>query len=530
MKQAELDARRLFRDDFTVYARQCLKIRSKSGMLLPLDLNEPQIILHSKMEEQRKATGKVRAIIVKARQQGSSTYVAARYFHQVTHRRGAQAFILTHEQQATNNLFEMVDRYYENLPRGLQPHLGASNSKEVSFDRIDSGYKVGTAGTKGVGRSSTIQYFHGSEVAFWPNAETHVDGVLQAVPTTDDTEVVLESTANGIGGFFWRTAQAALRGESEFILIFLPWFVSGEYRRGVGGASRNKDAYGAEWTEYADLFKLSRAQLEWAYRKNAEMCMSIGAEPRSGPCWKFRQEYPATVSEAFQSGGDETFIRSEHVLLARRAAVKGEGPIILGVDPERGGGDKTAVVDRQGRAMGFNVYHRWDIPDTMIIASRVADVIRDLARRGTPPVAVNVDTTGVGAGVYDRLVEYGYGGVVRSVQFGGRAQNNERCVNRRTEMWDRMREWISQPDEIAVSIPDDDILHGDLTSAHWGPGATRFVGERLMLEEKTHIRERLGLSPDMGDAAALTFAFPPSTLPSARALVTARESYDPLEV
>ncbi len=71
------------------------------------------------------------------------------------------------------------------------------------FDALDSGYRVGTAGTEGVGRSETIQYFHGSEVAYWKNADSHMSGILQAVPEEDGTEIILESTANGIGGLFY---------------------------------------------------------------------------------------------------------------------------------------------------------------------------------------------------------------------------------------------------------------------------------------------------------------------------------------
>lgn len=99
----------------------------------------------------------------------------------------------------------------------MQHKVGASNAKELYFSDIDSGYKVGTAGTKGVGRSSTIQYFHGSEVAFWPHAETHAAGVLQAIPKEPGTEIILESTANGIGNYFHKMWREAERGESEYI-------------------------------------------------------------------------------------------------------------------------------------------------------------------------------------------------------------------------------------------------------------------------------------------------------------------------
>ena len=83
---------------------------------------------------------------------------------------------------ATNNLFSIVERYHDDCPPVIKPSTGASNAKELWSNKTESGYAVGTAGTKAVGRSQTIQLFHGSEVAFWPNAATHFAGVVQAVP------------------------------------------------------------------------------------------------------------------------------------------------------------------------------------------------------------------------------------------------------------------------------------------------------------------------------------------------------------
>src|SRR5262249_39657033 len=159
-----------------------LLIRSKSGTVCPLVLNRAQRYIHGRLEQQLKKRKRVRALILKGRQQGCSTYVGARFYRRVTQNKGLRVFILTHEDAATQNLFDMVDRFHAHCPLDVRPSTGAANSKELYFDALDSGYKVGTAGTKGVGRSSTIQLFHGSEVAFWPHAETHAAGVLQAVP------------------------------------------------------------------------------------------------------------------------------------------------------------------------------------------------------------------------------------------------------------------------------------------------------------------------------------------------------------
>jgi len=233
MTPEETEIRRKLRDNFPHYASRCLNIRTKAGKVERLELNAAQLLIHERIEAQRAETGKVRAIILKGRQQGCSTYVEARYYWRVTHRSGVRAFILTHEAEATNNLFDMAVRYHENCPDPVRPSTGAANAKELIFDKLDSGYKVGTAGTKGVGRSSTIQYFHGSEVGFWPFAHEHAAGVMQAIPDAPDTEVILESTANGVGNFYHEQWTKAVAGESEFIAIFVP-HRSGRGRGGTG--------------------------------------------------------------------------------------------------------------------------------------------------------------------------------------------------------------------------------------------------------------------------------------------------------
>ena len=104
------------------------------------------------------------------------------------------------------------------------------------------------------------------------------------------------------------------------------------------------------------------------------MAQSIGGDSDE-ICWKFRQEYPATAEEAFQTGGDESFIKSEHVYRARKNSVKPDPslPIVIGVDIARGGNDKTRLIDRQGRKLSGHLDITVDTDDTMVIAARVHD-------------------------------------------------------------------------------------------------------------------------------------------------------------
>ena len=365
------------------------------------------------------------------------------------------------------------------------------------FDLLDSGYRVGTAGTEAVGRSETIQYFHGSEVAYWKNAGTHMSGILQAVPKEPGTEIILESTANGLSGLFYSMCKAAERGDSDYRLIFIPWFRHKEYRQAAPDGWTPPRAF----TEYGDLHGLEPDQVYWAYAKNRELAQSVSAD-FDKLCWKFLQEYPATAEEAFQTGGDETFIPSALVYKARKNTVVPDAslPIILGVDIARGGGDKTRLIDRQGRKLGGHLNDTLDSDDLMVIAGRVAQEIKRLK-----PGRVFLDITGLGAGAYDRLKELRHGNVVRGINFAQSPIDDRVYLNKRAEMWGELRSWLDDP--AGVDIPDDDTLHTHFCAPIWGKGATRFnSNEQIVLEAKEHIKQRLGFSPDSADAAALTLA------------------------
>lgn len=286
--------RQRLRDSYPYYARKCLRIRTKQGGLRAFQLNKAQKYLHSRIQQQIKKNGKVRIVVLKGRQQGISTYVEGRYVHKVTHTKGARVYILTHEAEATTNLFEMVDRYYENLPEEMRPSLGARSSRELSFDALDSGYRVGTAGNRAAGRSQTIQFFHGSEVAFWAGGgNDQLAGVLQAVPDIDGSEIILESTANGVGGVFYDYVMEAQRGEGEWELVFIPWYWQDEYATSV---SQGFKRTGDEET-LVKLYGLTDEQLQWRRNKIYQLKSTD----------LFRQEYPCTVTEAFLFSGRPAF-------------------------------------------------------------------------------------------------------------------------------------------------------------------------------------------------------------------------------
>jgi len=484
----EIRIRQRLKDDFEHYAAKCLKIRSNDGSIVPFQLNRAQAHIHQKVEEQRALTGKVRAVILKGRQEGCSTYIEGRFYWRVTHSRGYQAFILTHALDATQNLYKMVKRYHDNCPLLLRPSTATSNAKELIFDKLDSGYKLGTAENKSVGRSSTIQLLHGSEAAFWANAHDHAKGIMQAVPNAVGTEVFIESTANGVGGYFHEQWQLAEAGISDFIAIFVPWFWMQNYALEV----KEPLSLTAYESEIKSIYKLTDAQLLWRRGKIVEL--SSGGIDGSKA---FQQEYPMCAAEAFIATGEDTFIQPEVIMSARKCETEAVGALLIGVDPARFGDDRTSIVRRRGRvAYKIENYLK---KNTMEIAGIVHKIIID-----EQPDKVFVDVVGLGAGVYDRLVELGHRDVVVAANASLTALNSQKYSNRRAEMWGLMKEWlIEQP----AQIPDDDVLHADLC----GPKYTFDSNGRLVIEKKELMKKRGIRSPDSADALSLTFFYPVSS-------------------
>lgn len=493
LSDRERTVRLRLKTEFAHYADRCLRIRSKDGSIVPLRLNEAQRYLHNRLEAQREQTGKVRALVLKGRQQGISTYVGGRFYHRVTHHKGLRCFILTHEQDATNNLFGMVDRYHQHVPDLVRPSTSAANAKELYFDKLESGYAVGTAGAKATGRSQTVQLFHGSEVAFWPNAATHFAGVVQAIPDLPGTEIILESTANGMGGEFHERWQQAEQGIGDYQAIFIPWFWQAEYQREVpAGFSLDE-----EEQAYRDAHKLTLEQMVWRRNKIAELKDPL----------LFKQEYPATAAEAFQMTGHDSYIPAELVLAARKNEREAIGPLVVGYDPAWKGSDRHSMAFRRGRkVIKIDSRNKLDTMEGAGWAKQVIDTEK--------PTRMFIDVGGVGAGVYDRLIEMGYSEVVTAINFGSsplepqplddQGKPKGGYANRRAEMWGKSKEWLQDPG--GVDIPDRDALQVDACA----PGYKYDSLSRVLIESKDDIRKRGLRSPDEWDAVALTFAEPVS--------------------
>lgn len=278
-----------------LYIEKYLKIKTKEGKITGFCLNMPQKRLYDALKAQHKAGKPQRAIVLKARQMGFSTLTEAIIFKQTATAHNVSSGIVTHKDDATTNLFNMFKRFYDYLPTALKPRVKASNAKELIFsDKNNSGLnsaiKCMTAGGDGVGRSYTFLKLHVSEYGFWPgNKKATLTGLMQAVPNTPNSLVVIESTANGFEDFKTRWDDA-VNGRSDFVAVFVGWNEMEEYRMPYDGFELTK-----EEKQLKKAFALDNEQLAWR-----RWCISNNC---GGDMDLFHQEYPITPEEAFVSTG-----------------------------------------------------------------------------------------------------------------------------------------------------------------------------------------------------------------------------------
>jgi hypothetical protein len=298
LTEAQLAARKRLLEDFEFYARHCVKIRTKEGTIVSLVLNRVQKRFVKAIIDQMARTGRVRMVVLKARQQGLSTVISAWQYWWLSQRKAQKGLVMAHEAESTQTLFDMYKRVHENVPDIVRPGTKYSSRTELVFDKLDTGLRVATAGGRGVARGETLTVAHLSEVAFWPVAfaNTNFNGLVQAIPDVDGTAIFLESTAQGMTGKFREMWVSAEQGRSGYEPFFSPWFESDEYRQKAPADFQRTPEEEDLIKAFSHLGLTSDDQLEWRRRKVATNGLDL-----------FRQEYPGTAEEAFLSTGRPIF-------------------------------------------------------------------------------------------------------------------------------------------------------------------------------------------------------------------------------
>lgn len=327
------ELRERLRWDFPFYAEHCLKIIDTGTHKVPFVLKEPQARLDGLLEAQRRAGRPQRAIVLKARKIGFSTYAQGKGIHRATQRENHNALTVAHDSKTGSALFSIGEVMHANLPPdatlGVKPTIRNSRrGMELVFGEpsiamrregvlgINSNYRVDTAREVEAGRGFTFHTLHLSEVAFWPDIKK-MTALLNAVPDDPNTLIIKESTANG-HNFFRKDWLAAIEGRSEYIPFFSAWHEEPLYVRPFATNEEREDfiasiGEGAEGEDEPSLMEdhgCSPEQLHWRRWAIAAKC--------ADDVQTFHQEYPSTWDEAFLASGQGVFsgVRVARVLKA----------------------------------------------------------------------------------------------------------------------------------------------------------------------------------------------------------------------
>jgi hypothetical protein len=310
-----------------------LKVRSKNKGLVRLRPNRAQV------EYARRCTRK--NIVLKARQLGMTTYIAARFFIHTITQPGTTAVQVAHNQESAEEIFKIVHRFWENLPEGMRRGAlvtSRSNVRQIVFPRLDSEYRVATAADTNAGRGMTIHNLHCSEVARWPRDGMETLASLRAAVPAQG-EIVLESTPNGAGGVFYEEWHRA--DETGYRRHFFPWWYDGDYRIEHGRPPVRPLTPDEE--QLMQRERLTEAQIAWRRLNRAQLRGLAAQEFAEDAVTCFRASGECVfdldaIEQAFADSG-EPLETQDNGRLATWFPPQAGRQYIVGVDPAGGGSE-----------------------------------------------------------------------------------------------------------------------------------------------------------------------------------------------
>jgi hypothetical protein len=342
--------------DFEWYRENHLFIRPREGGARRLfRINAAQTVLNQRLNAELKEHGNLRSLVPKARRMGVSTYISGRFFHRTATQRGVRAHVVAHRNDSATNVHREVKEFYHNLPEYIQPSLGASNARELIFDKLQSTYKVSSAEGGDIGRSDDTHLLHMSEAAFFDNSQDLSSGLMKTVLDIPRTEIIMESTGNGASGMFFDMCEQAHRDRNRGLwrLHFLAWHIMPEY---VHEPPAGWEAP-REFADYGKLHGLSQQQIYWYYRENYTLAVMNGGTPDTIHRLT-KQEFPATYAECFMTDSTLDFFPASLVQQAMTSRIEPTAGAlkIISVDPAGDGSDDPFVCDRQGCVVGKRIW------------------------------------------------------------------------------------------------------------------------------------------------------------------------------
>lgn len=288
--------------------------------------------------------------------------------------------------------------------------------------------------------------------------------------------LVLFDEASAIDDIIWEVTEGAMTTPGAM------WIVFGNPTRNTGRFSECFKKYRHRWS----CKEIDSRTAKKANQKQINQWIEDYGEDSDFVRVRVKGQEPRAGSMQFIPGDIVTDALGKHL----HPDVYRHAPKVVGVDIARFGDDQSVIIKRQGlAATGLTKFRG---KNTMEMASIAAKVIDDW-----DPDGVFIDEVGIGAGVIDRLVQLNY--KVIGVNGGSKPLDENQYMNKRAEMWDKMRQWLPN-----AAIPDDSELRDDLIGPEYGYNAK----EKIQLEKKEDMKKRGLASPDCADALAMTFAEP----------------------
>lgn len=335
-----------------------------------------------------------REITLKSRRAGlTSIYVADAWIDVLT-KPGTKVELIAHTQELAEQIFEQVVRYqFERIPDFMKPTATTDTVREFRFKKLDSSFRVTTAGQssdvamkKGQGR--TISHLLLTEFAFYAYPEDLFSKIINCVPEIGG-KVRIDSTPNGQGSFYRRFREAR-DGVGDYLARFYPWYWDARNWRTVPDGveigepteqeiddlakhvARYRNPYAGEG-EVVDGLGLTREQLYWRRQKIANLQPKGALTSRD----VFVVEYPEDEQSCFLHSGRPLFLARD---LQQRAELREAEPghwHAIGHDASTGDASGhpagTAVIDLE---TGEQVYEwrGWEPVDSQ--AERLVELQR----------------------------------------------------------------------------------------------------------------------------------------------------------
>jgi hypothetical protein len=293
--------RKLWPDELEYIEKTHWIATKEPGVIKQLRLNYAQKRFYKEVIQRCREDGvPIRAVVLKARQLGFSTFIQSWQFEQCDRENNRRALTVSYDEPTTEEMFQksLFIRRNQWFPR--QTHRERTST--IEFADNNSIFYTQTAGNVSAGRSLTVHNLHCSEVPMWENPGETLTGLLQAVPVRPDTSIFFESTARGRRGEFYDAWQKAVSGDSPWVPFFAPWFWDPEYSLGFTSPDQ-RNAFGRTLDlverRLIERHNLSLEQLHWRRYKIKGELQGVEA--------KFRQEFPSSADEAFLTSGSPVF-------------------------------------------------------------------------------------------------------------------------------------------------------------------------------------------------------------------------------